>query len=508
MSKQQSLKKNFVMNIILTVSGIIFPIISFPYVGRVLGPSGTGKVDFATSVVGYFALIAQLGTPTYGIRACAKVRDDKRLLSKTVIELFTINIVMTIISYVLLGLAIFFVPKFQTDKCLLLIISSTMFFNAIGIEYLYRGLEQYSYITLRSLVFKAIAFISIFLLIKKAEDYVVYGAITIFATSASNIMNLLHSRKMVSLKKIGKLDIKQHIKPILLFLAMSCATTIYLCLDRVMLGFIKSDVDVGYYGAAVKIKSILVGIVTSLGAVLLPRASYYVEHGLMDEFRKITTKALRFVFVVSTPLMIFFIIFARSGILVVSGEEYIPAVPAMQFIMPTLLFIGITNILGIQILIPLGKERYVLYSEIAGAIIDLVLNIWLIPAYGATGAAVGTVVAEFAVLIVQVVLLRKIYHENPILDAFKQINYTYILVAGLCASFSSLILKKQLTSIVLITCYKEEINVLINNSIVIVVSGLLFFGVYYIGMMLMKDEMMIEITSTILGKLKHKARQL
>lgn len=504
MGKQQSIKKNFVMNIILTVSGIVFPIITFPYAGRVLGPSGTGKVDFATSIIGYFALFAQLGIPTYGIRACAKVRDDKKLLSKTVFELMTINIVMTILSYICLFIAICFIPKLQSEKTLLFIISTTMIFNAIGIDYLYRAIEQYTYITVRSLIFKVIAFVSLFLLVKTRDDYVVYGAITIFAVSASNVMNFFHSKHFLVTKNIGQLNFKQHLKPIAMFLAMSCATTIYLNLDRAMLGFIKTDVDVGYYGSAVKIKNIMVSIVTSLGTVLLPRASYYVEHGLMDEFRKITTKALKFVFVISTPLMVYFIIFARPGILVVSGEEYLPAIPAMQFIMPTLLFIGITNILGIQILLPLGKEKYVLYSEIAGAIIDLGLNIFLIPVLGATGAAIGTVVAEFVVLLVQLSLLKRIYAENPILDSFKHIKYPYIAISVLVASVLAVVLKTKIASIVFVSCFKPSINVLINNSIVIALSGLLFFGVYYTIMMLLKEEMMLEITSTVFGKLKPK----
>lgn len=502
MVKQQSIKKNFVMNVILTLSGIIFPIISFPYVGRILGPKGTGKVDFATSIISYFALFAQLGIPTYGIRACAKVRDDKRMLSKTVFELMIINLVMTVLSYVCIFAAIAIIPRFQTNKLLLCIISSTLLFNAIGIDYLYRGIEEYKYITVRSLIFKFIAFGSLFILVKTKEDYNIYGAITIFAASASNILNLIHSRKYITSKGLGKLDFRRHFKPIALFWGMSCATTVYLNLDRVMLGFIKSEVDVGYYGAAVKIKNIMLSLVTSLGTVLLPRASYYVEHGLMDEFRKITAKALKFVFVIASPMMVYFIIYAKSGILVVSGEEYLPAVSAMQFIMPTLLFIGITNILGIQILVPLGKEKYVLYSEIAGALVDLVFNIWLIPVLGATGAAIGTLLAEMIVLLVQIILIKKINDKNPILGAFKCIRYAYITISVIIASLLSLFVKFNLPSAINVTSFKPSINVLINNSVMIIVSGMVFFGVYYVLMILLKDEMMLEITSVITDKMR------
>ena len=182
--------------------------------------------------------------------------------------------------------------------------------------------------------------------------------------------------------------------PIMIFFAMSCATTVYTNLDTVMLGFIKTDVDVGYYNAAVKIKSVLLGIVTSLGTVLLPRASYYIEHHEMDEFRRITKKAINFVFLIAVPLTVYFILYAKEGILFLSGDAYISAVIPMQVIMPTILFIGLTNIMGIQMLVPLGREKVVLYSEIAGAIVDLILNAILIPQLASAGAAIVTLVAE------------------------------------------------------------------------------------------------------------------
>ena len=143
---------------------------------------------------------------------------------------------------------------------------------------------------------------------------------------------------------------------------MAAATTVYTNLDQVMLGFMKTDTDVGYYHAAVRIKEILVAIVTSLGAVLLPRVSYYIQNGMMEEFRRITKKAINFVFLFASPLMVYFIIFAREGILLLSGADFMGSILPMQILMPTVLFIGLTGLLGIQILVPLGREKMVLYS--------------------------------------------------------------------------------------------------------------------------------------------------
>lgn len=350
MGKQKSLKLNFVMNAILTMSQFVFPLITFPYVSRILLPIGTGKVSFATSIVSYFTLFAQLGIPTYGIRACAKVRDNREELSKMVQELFIINLMMSALAYVVYFAAIYYVPRFRQDKDLFLIVGLTIFFNAIGMEWLYKALEQYTYITVRSIIFKFIAIVAMFLMVHEQSDYVIYGGISILASSASNIFNFFHIHRYINIKPVGHYNFKKHLKAIVIFFAMSCATTIYTHLDTVMLGFIRTDADVGYYNAAVKIKTILVSIVTSLGVVLLPRASYYVEHSMMDEFYRITKKAINFVFLIATPMMIYFMLFAKEGVFFLSGDAYAGAIIPMQVIMPTLLFIGLTNIMGIQML--------------------------------------------------------------------------------------------------------------------------------------------------------------
>lgn len=273
-------------------------------------------------------------------------------------------------------------------------------------------------------MFKFIALIMMFLLIHKKSDYLLYGGISIFAASASNIFNFINVHRFIDLRPVGNYNFKRHLKPIITFFAMACATTIYTNLDTVMLGFMKTNVDVGYYNAAVKIKNILVSVVTSLGAVLLPRATYYVEHNLIGDFWRITRKALNFVALIATPLMIYFILFAKEGIYFLSGSAYAGAVFPMQIIMPTLLFIGITNVLGIQILVPIGKENVVLFSEIAGAVTDLIINLILIPRFSSAGAAIGTLVAELVVLLVQYFSLYKNVNK-----AFKNIHYMRIIVA-------------------------------------------------------------------------------
>ena len=481
--KGKSLKLNFVMNAILTMSSIIFPLITFRYVSNILLPDGTGKVSFAISLITYFNMFAQLGIPIYGIRICAMVRDNKEELTRTAHELLVLNFIVGAVSYFVL-LLILFVPKLQEDRALYIIVSSTIFLSAIGMEWLYKALEQYTYIAIRSIIFKLIAMVGMFLLIHQKSDYVVYGGITVFASSAANIINLFHARKYIGFHSVGYYSIHRHLKPVLIFFAMSCATTIYTNLDNVMLGIMATKTQVGYYDAAVKVKVVLVSLVTSLGTVLLPRASYYVEMEMKGEFRRISAKALNFVMLVALPLMIFFMLFAEQSIrFLTGGTLYESATLPMQIIMPTLLFIGITNVLGIQILVPLGREKTVLVSEIVGAVTDLILNAILIPQYGASGAAIGTLAAEFAVLVVQYIALR-----SEVRGAFLDIHYFKIFAALIPAVLSAVWVS----------------HLQIGTFWLLVFAAILFFGLYGIVLLLLKEPLVKEIVFGLLSKLKRK----
>lgn len=477
--KQKSLKLNFIMNAILTMSSFIFPLITFPYVSRILQPAGNGKVNFMLSVVTYFNMFAQLGIPTYGIRACAAVRDDHEKLTRTVHELLFINVMTTILTYIVFAFAVILVPRLQQDKALAIIMSFTIGLTTIGVEWLYKALEQYTYITVRSIIFKAISVVAMFMLVHAKSDYVIYGAITTFASSASFILNMVNVHKYIGIRPIGNYRIKRHLKPVFIFFAMSIASTIYTNLDSVMLGFMKTDADVGYYTAAVKIKTILVSLVTSLGTVLLPRAAYYIEKGEKDEFTKLSRKAMNFVILSAVPMTIYFMMFAKNGIFFLSGTAYSGSIIPMQIIMPTLLFIGISNLTGMQILVPLDQENIVLISTIIGAVVDLIINTLLIPKIASSGAAIGTLVAELCVTAYQLVIVRK-YIPN----LFQDVSLGKILLANGLAILASF----KITSLNM------------GNFFILVISALIYFGVYFVVLLFFKEKLTIDILNQIIGK--------
>ena len=477
MPQQKSIKVNFIMNAILTMSSFIFPLITFPYVSRILLPEGMGKVAMATAVVAYFALLARLGIPMYGIRACAEVRDDKAQLSKVVHELFLINLGMTIFSYLLFFGTVFTVPSFRTESVLYLIIGSTLFFETIGVEWLYKGLEEYSYITYRSIFFKFVALAATFLLVHTRADYIKYGAITILAASASNLLNLYNLRKYITFKPFSGYSFKPHVKPILFFFATTCAIVIYTQLNTVILGLLKTNADVGLYDSAMKIKNILVSVVTALGAVLLPRASYYVKQGLFEDFAKITEKAIHFVCILALPLIAYFILFATNGIHFLSGKQFDGAILPMQIILPTIFLIGLTTVIGIQVLVPLGREKEVFYSVAVGGVIDLAACLLLIPEYAVVGAAISNLLAELTVFVLQIYYVRQCKDKVNIVKALGSVEYGKIFLAIIAA----MAVAWQCRTLAWKDFY------------ILILSGTLFFTVYGICLYMVREKFFMDL---------------
>ena len=263
----------------------------------------------------------------------------------------------------------------------------------------------------------------------------------------------------------------------MVFFMFSVATTIYTSLDTVMLGFMTNDVQTGYYAAATKMKNLLVSLVTALGTVLLPRASYYIENDMKEEFRRIIKKAFQFVIVSALPLTVFCMFEAKDTIGFLAGSGFLKATPAMIIITPTIFFIGLSNITGMQILIPLGLETCTVLSTVAGAIVDLILNVIFIPKIGAAGAALGTAVAEAVVLLVQILQMKV---KNKL--HYVKVNWKdagKVVLALIFASAGLIAIK------MLVGAHGYFLNLQI--------SACIFFGIYGILLLITKEELIVQI---------------
>ena len=487
--KIHSVKFNFIMNFIMSASSIIFPLITFPYISRVLMAAGNGKVATASAVLAYFNMFASLGIPTYGIRACAKVRDDKELLSKTVQELLVINSVTMLITGVVYAFSVALVPEFAAEKELYIINGIGLVLNVFAVTWLYNALEQYAYITVVNMAVKLLSLILMFLLVKNPDDYVLYGGITVLASSASYVFNFVYATRFITLKKSGCYDFGRHLKPIFRFFAMSAAISVYTNLDVVMLRFMKGNTEVGYYNAAIKVKTILVTMITSLGTVLLPRLSYYIKKDRTEDFYRMIGKAVNFVVIAGVPLTIYFVLYARESVMFLAGEDYNGAVMPMILLMPTVLLIGLSNITGIQILTPQNMEQKVLNSIICGALVDFILNLVLIPKMASSGAALATTLAELVVLVVQCAYLRGILKD--ILNTVSGVKIGVATLIGLAAGVAIKMLSELLQ-----TGWSLEAQ----SFVMLAISACAFFGGYGITLLLLREEFVTEMVRSLWRK--------
>ncbi len=411
------MKKNIALNVVKTLLSLIFPLITFPYASRILLPDGIGKVNFARAIIEYFVLIATLGVSVYGIREAARIRDDRYQISKFSRELFSINLLSTLFAYFLLFIAICTIPKLHEYKSLLCIISATMLFTALGLDWLYTAVEDFEYITKRYIFFNLLSLILLFAFVKEQGDYLKYAAISVFANVGANILNFIHSKKYIDLLNVHTVELKKHLKPIGILFGMAVAIKVYTVLDTTMLGFLCDDWQVGIYTAAIKIDKIALSLVVAACAVLLPRLSYYSEKD-MGKFNSLAAKGLDILLIVSIPCCIGLFLLSHHVILLLSGNQYSAAIPVMRIMNPIILIIGVSNFIGMQLFMPLRKERYTLYSVLCGAVVNFILNLMLIPEYKAMGAAVSTLCAETIVTAVQLFLARDIIDTKNVARKF------------------------------------------------------------------------------------------
>ncbi|MGX6591146.1 flippase [Cetobacterium ceti] len=478
MKKINLIKNNIIFNVLNIISGLLFTIIIFPYISRVLNPSGVGKVTFINSISLYFLMFASLGIPLYGIREVAKVRDNLEKMQKIVSEIFIINLLMTIfiscIYYLLIFLGIL-----GKELILLKIMGFNILFTFIGIEWFFQGIEEYEYISKRSILFKVISLILIFLFVKKKEDYIIYGLISVFAVVGSNFCNFYKLRNYIKIT-IKNLNLKKHIKPILLIFSMNIAISIYTNLDNVMLGYKSTEASVGLYSSGIKLVKLVIGIVTSLGAVLLPRISNYIENNLEKELKDILNKTFKILLLLAFPCIIGLYLSAKEIILIFSGKEFIEAIVTMKILTPIIIFIGLSNFIGIQVLYPRGEEKKVLISVVVGAITNFGLNWIFIPKYAQNGAALSTTIAEGLVLLVQIILGYKYLN-------FIKLNFE--LFKGIIASV--------LMGFVIMLCDID--NIYYNLILKIILGGIIYTGT----LLILKEELIYEALSKVIKRGKN-----
>lgn len=428
---KKSVKKNYIYNLVYQVVAIVVPVVVTPYVSRVLGPKSIGIYDFTLSISAYFILFGSLGIALYGQREIAYVQNNRKQYSKRFYEIFLLRCITMLISMIVFY--IFFVKGNNNYNIFYKILMLELLGTIVDISWFFQGLEEFKKTVSRNLIVKLISLVNIFIFVKSENDLCAYFLIYVLSILLGNLSLWLFLPNFLERTKLSNLNILKHMKPTLLLFIPQVAIQIYTVLDRTMIGIIIFDKsEVGFYSQGEKIIKLLLTLITAMGTVMLPRIASRFAAGNHRSIKKYIYKSFHLVFLLSFPLMFGIISVSKSFVPVFFGSGYDKVVPIMIILSPILVFIGMSNVIGVQYLLPIKKQKQYTISVICGAITNFVVNLILIRKHGAVGAAIGTVFAELVVTMVQILYVKNNLDIKQIIKSTSQYLMAALVMFGVC----------------------------------------------------------------------------
>lgn len=404
-------KRNFVYSSILTTSNYIFPLVTFPYISRVLGVTNIGICNFVDSIVYYFIMFSMMGITFVGIREIAKANGNQERLNLVFSRTFKINLILTVISVV--AYLIFFEIRSDLKQFSVLYYVGLLklISNLFLVEWFFNGTENFRFITIRSLIVKTLYVISLFLFVRESSDYTIYYFLTCAMVAVNALVNWHYKRNFVKFSFSVKISM-DIIRPVMVIGLFSLLTSMYNTFNVVYLGFVAGPTDVGYYTTASKLYTILLALYSAFTGVMLPRISRLLEDGEKDKVINLLRKAFEILFICS-PIVIFSAeSLAPDIIYVLSGKGYEGAIVPMMIILPLVLIVGIEQILILQILMPLKQDKSIFYNSIIGAIVGITLNLLLVSSLKSIGSSVSWVLSEIVVMLCSFFYVRRLINVD------------------------------------------------------------------------------------------------
>lgn len=402
-----SIRNNFFYKTLLTISSYIIGFVTFPYISRVLGVDGIGIVNFVDNSVGYFILFASMGISILGTREIASTKDDQTRRNRVFSNLLGLNILFTIITLIIyLGL-ISLVPRFSQNVEMFYIGAAKIVATVFLVEWFFTGLENFRYITIRSITIKILYVIAIFLFIKEKDDYMLYFALSVGSVIINALVNIIYASKFVKINPQALFSMR-YLKENVTLGLYSIMTSMYITFNVMFLGLHTDNTQVGYYTTAFKLYIIMLGIFSAFTSVTMPRISSMLAQGKHKDFSQIVAKSFEGIIKFIFPLILCGTILAPQIIFVISGAGFEGAIVPMRIIFPAALPVGIAQVFAIQVLIPMKRDKILLTASIVGASVSLIANIVLVPHLEAVGSAIVTLMAESIVTLTYLLyILRK-----------------------------------------------------------------------------------------------------
>lgn len=485
--KKKSIKLNAVLNGLRTILNLVFPLITFPYVSRVLSVNEVGKYNFSQSIISYFLLIAALGIDKFAVREGTKYRDNKEKFSEFASEVFSVNVVSTIVSYLLLFLYLAFSSKTLSYRSCILIFSLQIVFTTLGTEWIYTIFEEYMYITIRSIAFKILSIILLFVFVRNEGDYLTYAGITVFASVGSNILNFINARKYCKIRLTVKFNWKKLLKPILIIFASNIAVQIYVSSDITMLGYLKNDYSVGIYSVSTKIYTIVKNVLGAVLMVTIPRFAFYVGKDQQIEYDSLLKKVTNTLILLGIPIVVGLVLLSKNAVLIIASEKYLDSQIPLIILCIAIIFSIFSTLFNQCVLLPYKREKVFLKSSIISALLNIGLNFVLIPLIGEIGAAITVLLAEGTMAFMSFRGCKDLVRGCIFIDSFTRNLSTVI--------FGSIgIIAVCLLSMRLIP------ELYIQTIAAIVASVFVYFSI----LLITKNEIVLENVNTVKEKLNRK----
>lgn len=416
-----SVKKNFIYSSILTTANYVFPLLTYPYISRVLGVDNIGAVNFVDSIVSYFILFAMMGIGVCGIREIAASTGDKLRMSRSFSSLLLLSTITTAIAVIGLAAATLLVPKLQANSSMMHMGVIKLGFTYLCIEWFYQGLEDFSYITRRTIFVKSLFVASVFLFVRDPDDYAVYYLLMCMMVAVNAVINIVHARKFVTFSFRG-ISFRPFVRPFLIMGVFLFLTSMYTSFNVAYLGFVTNDTQVGYYTTAVKLYSIILALFTAFTGVMMPRMCALLANKEIEKFKAYFYKSTDALMSFALPAIVFSMVMAPEIILLLSGPNYEGAITPMRIVMPLILIIGYEQVLVIQTLMPLKKDNVISRNSFIGAGVGVGLNLLLVPMLQSVGSAIVWLVCEVVVLILSQIAVSKAVHiKSPYLKFGKML---------------------------------------------------------------------------------------
>ena len=391
--------KNIFYNVLLAISQVLFPLITFPYLARTLGPEHIGIINFAESFAKYFTLLAALGIPIYGVREVAKYAQDKLFLSKTFLEIFLINVIGTFLLAFIFAVLIYFVPLLQAEKELFYWALGYFVLQVFQLEWFFTGMNQFKFIAIRSFIIRFFFIAAVFILIRTKVDYVYYFIMQFGLTVFLAVLNGKKLFELLDFKKIAfkSLEFKKHLKPMAILFLTIFTISVYFSLDTILLGFLADNQSVGYYATALKLNRLFIAVLSAISVAMFPNLVSLYHQGFKATFIEKIEQSTYLAMSISIPLVLGIMLCAPEIISLLLGIHFERAILPLQITAPLIFIISLSGIFGFQVLSAVGKDRSIFIAALIGMLLSIIAAILWVPAFKEIGAAYTILLTEGAV---------------------------------------------------------------------------------------------------------------